>query len=269
MDVSIQRYGDRGCFVSAEQFDDLAQRQLLDRALVKQAPLAYLEHVWGAEKLFVMFRSPVPESRLLDWFAGLGDLSGISPEESALHEVPVVYDGPDLVAVATATGLSVERLIAMHAEPEYRVRMMGFSPGFPYLDGLNPRLQLARRESPRKRIEPGAVAIGGPHAGIYSVASPGGWHLLGRTDQVLFRPDLARGPHVDAAEVFAFRPGDRIRFVPVRKDSSGEGRPCEYSARGAVDGSRAFDSGRGPLGLAWFWCAGRWRDGSQRGQDGK
>jgi len=92
---------------------------------------------------------------------------------------------------------------------------MGFAPGFPYLDGLDERLHLKRKASPRDRIEPGSVAIGGSHAGIYSVASPGGWHLLGRTDFPLFQPEKARGTLSDAREVFALAAGDTVKFLVI------------------------------------------------------
>ena len=219
MELRVQRYGELGLLVSAPQFEDLGHRQALDVAFAEYAPHGYLEHVWGSKNVLVLFRSLPNESELQQWFAEVGELVRIADLVSNLYQVPVVYDGPDLEVVAAAVGLSVEEVIQLHTEPEYRVRMMGFSPGFPYLDGLNPRLQLPRRESPRKRIEPGAVAIGGPHAGVYSVPSPGGWHLLGRTELRLFKPELAVGERVNAAEVFALRPGDRIRFIPAQKEA--------------------------------------------------
>ena len=83
---------------------------------------------------------------------------------------------------------------------------MGFTPRFPYLEGLDPRLNLARRSSPRNHVQPGTVAISGPHAGIYSVASPGGWHLLGQTELPLFR----RSPF-DELRVLSLSKGNRAR----------------------------------------------------------
>ncbi len=221
MDVSAQRYGDAGLLVSAPEFEDLAFRQRLGRALLEHPPAGYLEHVLGAGNLLLLFHGAISERLALDWFAGLEPFSESVGEVPRLHEVPVVYEGPDLAEVAEATGLTIDEVIHLHSDPEYQVRMMGFSPGFPYLDGLNPRLHLPRRGSPRKRIEPGTVAIGGPHAGIYSIASPGGWHLLGRTELRLFKPEHAVGSTVDAAQVFCFRPGDRLRFVPVSRGTSG------------------------------------------------
>lgn len=119
------------------------------------------------------------------------------------HQLHVRYDGEDLDAVARALGLAVGEVIARHRAPVYEVAFMGFLPGFPYLHGLDARLQLPRRSTPRPRVPAGAVAMGGPYAGVYPFASPGGWHLLGQ----LLTPQLfgEAGP--------LLRPGDRLRFV--------------------------------------------------------
>jgi KipI family sensor histidine kinase inhibitor len=119
------------------------------------------------------------------------------------HDLHVRYDGEDLAAVAREVGLPVAELIALHRAPVYDVAFMGFLPGFPYLHGLDPRLHLARRATPRARVPAGAVAIGGPYAGVYPQASPGGWHLLGQ----LLTPQLFGNGGA------LLRPGDRVRFV--------------------------------------------------------
>ena len=129
--------------------------------------------------------------------------------------VPVIYDGPDLGSVAKRLGWTIAALIEAHRSPTYTVRMNGFAPGFPYLDGLDPRLHLPRRENPRTRIAPGSVAIGGPHAGIYPIASPGGWHLLGRTEFPLFEPEAAQGSEADPRKVFPLQTGDTVRFEAI------------------------------------------------------
>jgi KipI family sensor histidine kinase inhibitor len=124
--------------------------------------------------------------------------------------VPVAYGGDpglDLAEVAARTGLSPEEVIARHAAPTYRVAFIGFLPGFPYLMGLDPALHLPRRTTPRTRVPEGSVAIGGAQTGIYPVASPGGWHVLGRTAVALFDP-LASSPSL-------LRAGDRVQFRPV------------------------------------------------------
>ena len=126
-----------------------------------------------------------------------------------LHEITVRYggvDGPDLPEVADRTGLSEDAVVALHAGTEYRVLVLGFMPGFPYLGILAAQLDLPRRATPRVRVPAGSVAIAGRQTGIYPFESPGGWHLVGRTDVPLWDP--VRQPPALLA------PGDRVRFVP-------------------------------------------------------
>jgi KipI family sensor histidine kinase inhibitor len=124
-----------------------------------------------------------------------------------LVDIPVRYDGEDLPEVAGRLGLGVREVVARHSAPIYTVACLGFSRGFPYLEGLDPSLWLPRRDSPRARVPAGAVAIAADQAGIYPQAMPGGWHVLGRTDAVLF-DESAEPPAMLA-------PGDQVRFVPL------------------------------------------------------
>jgi inhibitor of KinA len=126
-----------------------------------------------------------------------------------LVEIPVVYDGPDLAFVAEHAGLSVEEVVELHSRPEYVVYMIGFAPGFPYLGGLPERLATPRLEKPRLSVPAGSVGIGGAQTGVYTVESPGGWRLIGRTSAALYDP--GREP----ASLLAA--GDRVRFRPVRE----------------------------------------------------
>jgi KipI family sensor histidine kinase inhibitor len=135
---------------------------------------------------------------------------GAAEPRTRIVSVPVAYGGNagvDLVDVAKRTGLSPEEVIARHCAPTYRVAFIGFLPGFPYLMGLDPALHLPRRATPRTRVPAGSVAIGGAQTGIYPVASPGGWHVLGRTHARLFDPDQAPPSLLGA--------GDRVRFRAV------------------------------------------------------
>jgi KipI family sensor histidine kinase inhibitor len=125
-------------------------------------------------------------------------------------ELPTRYggaDGPDLVAVAELCGLSVAQTIELHAGVEYRVAMIGFLPGFPYLLGLPAALEVPRLATPRPRVPAGSVAIAGAQAGVYPSESPGGWRLLGRTEMALFEPMQTPPNRLQA--------GDRVRFVPI------------------------------------------------------
>ncbi len=126
-------------------------------------------------------------------------------------EIPVCYDpafGPDLADVASTSGLDAERVIQLHVTGRYFVGAIGFMPGFPYLSGLDARLHTPRRATPRTQIPAGAVGIGGAQTGIYPLASPGGWNLIGRTPISLFQPDNENEPTL-------LRPGDRVRFRAI------------------------------------------------------
>lgn len=125
-------------------------------------------------------------------------------------EIPVCYGGafgPDLEDVARHTGLTAARVVEMHALAPYLVYFLGFSPGFPYLGGLPPQLATPRLSAPRKVVPAGSVAIGGSQTGIYTVDSPGGWRIIGRTSLRLFDP-AATPPAL-------LRIGDAVRFVPT------------------------------------------------------
>lgn len=132
-----------------------------------------------------------------------------APGESAapLVEVPVVYDGEDLAEVASRVGRTVAEVVAMHAGTEYRVAFCGFAPGFAYLRGLDARLVLPRRATPRPRVPAGSVAIAAEYSAVYPRESPGGWHLIGSTTASMW--DVHRDPPA------LLQPGTRVRFVSV------------------------------------------------------
>ena len=125
-------------------------------------------------------------------------------------DVPVVYGGaagPDLEDVAAACGLTPDQVVEEHAGVEYAVYMLGFTPGYPYLGVLPRGLRLPRLAAPRLRVAPGSVAIADGLAGIYPMESAGGWRIIGRTPLSIYDPH-------DADPVL-FRPGDRVRFIPI------------------------------------------------------
>jgi inhibitor of KinA len=135
-------------------------------------------------------------------------------------EVPVVYggeSGPDLDFVSRHSGLTQAEVIALHSADEYPVYMMGFTPGFPYLGGMDRRLACPRLETPRTRIPAGSVGIAGEQTGIYPLESPGGWRIIGRTPLRLF--DIHREPPCLLA------PGDVVRFVSIERMPDGPDGP--------------------------------------------
>lgn len=121
-----------------------------------------------------------------------------------LHVIDVEYDGEDLLEVSELTGLTVAEVIAAHTDSVWRVAFCGFSPGFAYLVGGDPRLRVPRRDEARIRVPAGAVAIAGEFSAVYPRVSPGGWRLLGHTGAVLWDPD-ADPPAV-------LRPGAAVQF---------------------------------------------------------
>lgn len=130
-------------------------------------------------------------------------------EDAAPVVIPVTYggaDGADLGEVAAFAGLSEADVIARHLGREYRVFMIGFLPGFPYMGTVDPRIAMPRRDTPRVSVPAGSVGIAGGQTGIYPVESPGGWRLIGRTTTALFDPANASRPTL-------LQPGDRVRFV--------------------------------------------------------
>lgn len=139
---------------------------------------------------------------------------------AVLIEVPVCYGGehgPDLAAAAQRSGLPVEAFIARHAAVEYRVAMLGFAAGFPYLLGLDARLQQPRRASPRTRVPAGSVAIGGLQTGIYPRALPGGWNLIGRTPLTLFDAHASPPNRLAAGQRVRFRAVTAAEFAALQE----------------------------------------------------
>lgn len=144
--------------------------------------------------------------------AGLAapDLPEAYGSDAQTLEIPVRYggrDGPDLEQVAASLGLSPQEVVDRHAARTYRVFVLGFAPGFAYLGPLPSELRLPRRAEVRTRVPAGSVAIAGEQTAVYPFATPGGWHILGRTELALWDP---------AADPPArLRPGGRVRFAPV------------------------------------------------------
>lgn len=133
------------------------------------------------------------------------------PEYGRRVEVPVRYGGEygiDLESVARHLQLQVEEVIRIHTQRTYTVYMMGFTPGFPYMGKLDDALVMPRLATPRTRVPAGTVAIAGSQTGIYPIASPGGWQLIGWTPLKLFDPN--------SETPFLFAPGDEVKFYVER-----------------------------------------------------
>ncbi len=188
----------------------------------------------------------VPSFRSLlvyyDPFAvGAEDLAGIlralaaeaRPEvlpPARLVELPCAYGGElgfDLPSVAATLGLPPEEVVRLHASGDYYVYFVGFTPGLPYMTGMPARLTIPRIETPRTKTPPGSVAIGGTQCSIYSVESPGGFWVLGRTPVPLYDPALPDPILLRAGDHVRFRPIDRAEFDQIAAGvAAGRYRPC-------------------------------------------
>lgn len=172
-----------------------------------------VEAIPGMNNITVVLRNPHSVAldaieRLQRWWE---ESEALEPESRAI-EIPVVYGksaGPDLGEVARHAGLSEKQVVELHASVDYVVWFLGFQPGFPYLGGLPEKLTTPRRDEPRLQVPAGSVGIGGAQTGIYPLASPGGWQLIGHTSLPLFDPRLD--------EPALLRPGDTVRFVPQKE----------------------------------------------------
>ena len=161
------------------------------------------------------------------------DAAGAPAAQGRLLEVPVCYEGdlaPDLADVAAHAGLDPDEVVRRHAAGTYLVCLLGFLPGFAYLSGLDPSIACPRLETPRTLVPAGAVGIAGTQTGMYPLASPGGWRLIGRTPARLYDPALA--------DPVPYRPGDRLRFRSVSRAEFDE-----LAARAAEGAQLVVDRG--------------------------
>ena len=183
--------------------------------LLQQSDWPELLEIVPAYASLLLHHCIAPEQRE-PWFRRLLELladtnSPRQAEEQPLYEIPVHYGGqhgPDLAALALQCGLDEGEVIALHQAAEYRVAMIGFAPGFPYLSGLDPRLATARKARPLLQVPAGSVAIGGQQTGIYPTVLPGGWHIIGYTPLAMFDPHNQQRPCL-------LQPGDRVRFKAI------------------------------------------------------
>lgn len=140
----------------------------------------------------------------------ISNLDFSSMDKENIVEIPVCYGGefgPDIEHVAEINNLTVDEVIKIHSEGKYLVYMIGFAPGFPYIGGMSEKIAAPRRESPRTVIPAGSVGIAGMQTGVYSIETPGGWQLIGRTPLKMF--DLDRNPRS------LLKSGDIAKFYPI------------------------------------------------------
>ena len=195
-----ERVGDEafatGCAIAAE--------------LERNPPAGMIEFVPAFTSVLVRFEEVQQAAAARsDLLRRLERCARATPTSRPATEIPVTYDGVDLERVAELHRMTARDVAELHSSTLYKVYLLGFSPGFPYLGDLDGRLHTPRLPSPRTRVPAGTVAIGGEHTGIYSVEGPGGWNIIGHTKVKLFDPSS------DGPEMFLLRQGDRVRFVPT------------------------------------------------------
>lgn len=196
---------------------EIHQRILLWKEAIEAAALPGVTEVVPAYTTLTVFFLPEsipatqnPYTRLKEGILQLAPHSATTQERQVIKEIPVCYEEPyalDLNFVAKHNGLSTQEVIRIHTSQDYPVYFLGFSPGFPFLGGMSEQIATPRHATPRTKIPAGSVGIAGAQTGIYPLASPGGWQIIGRTPYQLF--DHKRQPPT------LLQPGDIIRFKAI------------------------------------------------------
>ena len=210
--------GDRGILVEyGDVIDPAVNNKVRSMAIVlgDNPPEGVTEIIPNYRSLLIIYdpciTHPAKLERILEILEAR--LGGIKIPPPRTVELSVCYGGefgPDIDTVADTNNLTVEEVIELHCEPEYLIYSVGFSPGFPFLGGLSEKLHTPRLETPRTLVPEGSVGIANNQTGIYPVASPGGWQLIGRTPIKLFAP-WRQNP-------FLYQAGDRLKFKPISAD---------------------------------------------------
>ena len=210
---SIRPAGDSAVLVDwGNRIDPLINRQVhaFARRMREEMP-ALIEVVPGYSNVLVSYNATtLSYEEVAGIIRRVASSCTSNDSEVRRYTLPVVYGGeyaPDLEDVARHHSLTPDEVVKRHSSRDYPIYCIGFSPGFPFLGGLDDSLATPRLDTPRPRVPAGSVGIGGSQTGVYPTSTPGGWRLIGRTPVVLFDP--ARIPPV------AYRPGDLIRFQPI------------------------------------------------------
>ena len=217
-EYSLYPFGDAALIAeTTEEISESAYRRIqgLARAITENPPKGVLELIPAYRSLLVVYDSLFTDySSMETMIRGLTSYVEVVVDPAVeIVRIPVCYESPyclDLEEVARHTGLSPREVVELHTAGTYLVYMIGFTPGFPYLGGMSERIAAPRRLSPRTRIPAGSVGIADRQTGIYPMASPGGWNIIGRTPTTLFDP--AREPPA------LLKAGQYIHFDPICSD---------------------------------------------------
>lgn len=208
MNYLLQPLGDQALRIELLE-KDTAIRTICTRLTAGALP-GVVDIVPGLSSITIFYDYPTTDyMNLKEKVVGILETIPVSEREVSKRTVllPTLYDGPDLATLAGKHHTAVEEIIEKHSGAAYEVEMLGFLPGFPYLNGLPPSLETPRLATPRSKVPAGSVGIGGNQTGVYPVDSPGGWNLIGRTPIPLFLPDVE--------DSFLLQAGDQVRFQAI------------------------------------------------------
>ncbi|GAA1252403.1 allophanate hydrolase subunit 1 [Pseudonocardia aurantiaca] len=203
MNTNVLPCGDAGLLI---EVDGLPEVLALADAVRGAPPAGVLDIIPAARTVLLTLEPGTDLATVRKAVLDLPVDVGAAAADRETVEIEVVYDGPDLDEVGQLTGLGRDGVVAAHTGTPWRVAFGGFAPGFAYLAGGDPRLDVARRDEPRTSVPAGSVGLAGEFSGVYPRSSPGGWQLIGRTDAVLW--DIEGGA--------LLRPGSSVRFREVR-----------------------------------------------------
>ena len=210
--------GDRGLLVEyGDRIDSDINNKVrsMDIVMKKESPKGVLETIPTYRSLLIIYDPGITnpaklEKEILALEERISQIK-IPPPDTV--EIPVCYGGefgPDIQFVAEHNSITTDDVVRIHSGTEYQIYMIGFTPGFPFLGGLPEVLHTPRLETPRSFVPEGSVGIANNQTGIYPVASPGGWQLIGRTPIRLFAPERSNP--------FIYKAGDRIKFKPISEE---------------------------------------------------
>lgn len=215
---------------------DLDQTLALLASLQRHPPHGVEELVPAARTILVEYRASATRAETLVQDIAARSLTQGAERSDTLIEIPVHYNGEDLAEVAQILGITPEEVVRRHTGSEFTVAFTGFAPGFAYLSGGDPVLNVPRRSTPRTRLPAGSVGLAGTFSGVYPQASPGGWQIIGTTPVAMW--DITR------AQPALLQPGYRVRFVDIATktiaaSAYSESAAGRFHSQSAVGGSEA------------------------------
>lgn len=218
---TIIAFGEAGWLAQLKEFPDALKSALYANAVadaLRSLP-EITDAVAGIDSIVIRYRpeaiSPSAAHALLTDALNKTPRD-VSPEKAPAIEVPVCYGGdfgPDTDRVCNRCNTSADDLITLHSKSAYHVATLGFAPGFAYLSGTAPSLSIPRLSTPREQVTAGSIALAGGFSGIYSLPSPGGWNIIGRTPTNFFNSEVSSS--------FVLKPGMAIRFIPIDEKEFG------------------------------------------------